>query len=60
MTCRTRDEDIASQAAWLRQKTPDLTRLYAVRAGSEATLSQGVRALNLRRSRYFGLANTNP
>jgi transposase len=34
-------------------------RLYAKRAGIEGTLSQGVRAFGLRRSRYIGLAKTH-
>jgi transposase len=32
---------------------------YATRAGIESTLSQGVRAFGLRRSRYIGLAKTH-
>ncbi len=31
---------------------------YRVRAGVEGTLSQGVRAFGMRRSRYVGLAKT--
>ncbi len=31
---------------------------YRVRAGVEGTLSQGVRAFGMRRSRYIGLAKT--
>ena len=31
---------------------------YHVRAGVEGTLSQGVRAFGMRRSRYIGLAKT--
>jgi transposase len=34
-------------------------KLYAKRAGIEGTLSQGVRAFGLRRSRYIGLAKTH-
>jgi transposase len=34
-------------------------RQYAQRAGIEGTLSQGVRAFDLRRSRYMGLAKTH-
>ena len=34
-------------------------KLYAKRAGIEGTLSQGVRAFGLRRSRYVGLAKTH-
>ena len=59
MTFRTRNEHIALQAARRRQKTPEFTSLYAIRAGVEATISQGVRAFDLRRSRYFGYAKTH-
>jgi Transposase DDE domain len=34
-------------------------KLYAKRAGIEGTLSQGVRAFGLRRSRYIGLGKTH-
>src|SRR5436309_1708478 len=34
-------------------------QLYQRRAGVEGTLSQGVRAFGLRRSRYWGLAKTH-
>lgn len=34
-------------------------KLYAKRAGIESTLSQGVRAFGLRRSRYIGLTKTH-
>ena len=32
---------------------------YRVRAGVEGTLSQGIRAFGLRRTRYLGLAKTS-
>jgi len=38
-------------AAWQAQ--------YAVRAGIEGTLSQGIRAFALRQSRYLGVAKTH-
>jgi transposase len=59
MTLRTRDEYIALQAARHRQTTPEFLSLYALRAGVEATISQGVRAFDLRRSRYFGQVKTH-
>ena len=59
MTLRTRDEYIALQAARQRQTTPEFRSLYALRAGVEATISQGIRAFDLRRSRYFGQAKTH-
>jgi len=41
------------------QRTERWQRRYAIRAGSEATLSQNVRTHGLRRSRYRGLARTH-
>jgi len=46
------------QHARQRQQTPAFKKLYAKRAGIEGTLSQGVRAFGLRRSRYVGEAKT--
>lgn len=37
---------------------PAWKRRYRVRAGIEGTLSQGIRAFGMRRSRYIGLAKT--
>jgi len=37
------------------QETPAFRQRYATRAGIEATLSQGVRSMGLRRARYDGL-----
>jgi transposase len=48
----------ALQAARQRELTHDFTQQFACRAGIEGTLSQGVRAFDLRRSRYCGLAKT--
>src|SRR5437660_5900446 len=42
-----------------REKTDEFKREYAKRAGVESTLSQGVRAFELRRSRYVGLQKTH-
>ena len=41
-----------------RQQTPKFKAVYAKRAGIQGTLSQGVRAFGLRRSRYIGEAKT--
>jgi len=49
----------ALQAARQRQTTPAFKIDYATRAGIEGTLSEGVRAHQLRRSRYIGLAKTH-
>jgi hypothetical protein len=53
------EQYLALQAARLRQQAPDFKERYAPRAGIEGTLSQGVRGLDLRRSRYIGLAKTH-
>ena len=45
-------------AARVRMENPAWKRRYRVRAGIESTLSQGVRAFGMRRSRYIGLAKT--
>ena len=42
-----------------RQKTAEFRTKYKKRAGIEGTISQGVRAFDLRRSRYLGLAKTH-
>ncbi|MEI2610154.1 MAG: IS1182 family transposase [Candidatus Promineifilaceae bacterium] len=42
-----------------RQKEAPFKRLYQRRAGIEGTLSQGVRSMDLRHSRYIGLAKTH-
>lgn len=59
MTLRTKDEYIALRSARQRQTTPDFLKLYALRAGVEATMSQAVRGFGLRRSRYLGQAKTH-
>ncbi len=47
------------QAARLREQTPTFAKQYARREGIEATISQGVRAFGMRRSRYIGLEKTH-
>lgn len=49
----------AIQAARDRQQTPEFKEHYALRSGIEGTISQGVRAFDLRRSRYIGLNKTH-
>jgi transposase len=49
----------ALQAARTRQTTADFKQQYALRAGIEGTISQGVRIGELRRSRYRGQAKTH-
>ncbi len=48
----------ALQAARRDQQTPEWHAIYNKRSGIEGTLSQGVRAFGLRRSRYFGQSKT--
>ena len=49
----------ALMAARRRQQTDDFKDRYAKRAGIEGTISQGVRAFGLRRSRYMGQTKTH-
>jgi IS5 family transposase len=54
-----RREHEALATARAREGTAEGKRLYAQRQGVEATLSQGVRAFDLRQARYRGLAKTS-
>jgi transposase len=56
MTLRPREQHEALQAARRQQETAECKAEYAVRAGAEGTLSQGVRGFGLRRCWYIGLA----
>lgn len=56
---RTRDEYDALHQARVLQKTDEWKDRYKIRAGIEGTISQGVLAHGLRRSRYRGLAKTS-
>ena len=49
----------AIQSARQRQTTQEFKDRYAIRAGIEGTISQGVRAFDLRRSRYIGQVKTH-
>jgi transposase len=49
----------ALNAARARMNDPEWKERYHMRAGIEGTLSQGVRAFGMRRSRYIGLAKTS-
>jgi transposase len=42
-----------------RETTQEFKQLYAKRAGIEGTISQGVRTMGLRRSRYIGQEKTH-
>jgi transposase len=49
----------ALREARQKQETPEWKKRYAQRAGVEGTLSQGIRAFELRQTRYIGLAKTH-
>jgi transposase len=53
-----RPEYEALNAARDRMNDPAWQERYQIRAGVEGTISQGVRAFGMRRSRYIGLAKT--
>jgi len=55
---RRREEHEALVAARAREADPAFAAEYRQRAGIEGTLSEGVRVMGLRRSRYLGLAKT--
>jgi transposase len=59
LTVRPQAHHEAIQAARQRQETAELKAQYALRVGVERSLSQGVRRVDLRRSRYLGLARTH-
>jgi len=59
ITVRTQTYYEALQAARHDQTTAAFKAQYATRAGIESTLSQGIRAFDLRRSRYIDLAKTH-
>ena len=56
---RQQEHHEAIQAARQRQKTQEFKERYAKRAGVEGTISQGVRAFDLRVSRYRGMEKTH-
>ena len=59
ITLRSERQFQAQLASRDREKTVAFKKLYARRAGVEGTISQGVRASDLRRTRYIGLAKTH-
>ncbi len=56
---RPQERRDALHAARERQKTDAFKERYAARAGSEGTISQGVRTCDLRRARYRGQARVH-
>lgn len=59
LSIHPKEEHEALLTARTEQQTPAFRLRYAARAGIEGTLSQGVRALGGRRSRYIGQAKTH-
>jgi transposase len=59
VTVRPEEQQRALQVAREREHTTAYVQQYAQRAGIEGTLSQGVRAFDLRRTRYVGMAKTH-
>lgn len=59
VTLLPKEAYLALEMARQRQKTHDFVQRYAARAGIEGTISQAVGTLDLRRSRYIGLAKTH-
>ena len=47
------------QKARQRQETEEFKKQYALRAGIEGTISQGIRGFGLRQCRYLGLAKSH-
>jgi transposase len=58
LTLHPREAHLALAAARARQETAEFKACYDKRAGVEGTISQTVCALDMRRSRYIGLAKT--
>jgi transposase len=59
VTFRPQAHHEAIQAARERQTTPEFKERYAKRSGIEGTISQGVRAFDLRVCRYLGREKTH-
>jgi len=59
LTLRPQAQQEQRQAARQEQTTANWQKRYNVRAGIEGTLSQGIRAFELRKTRYSGLAKTH-
>ncbi len=59
LTLRPQAEHEAIQTVRQAQLTEEWKSRYNVRAGIEGTLSQGIRVVGMRRTRYIGLAKTH-
>ncbi|MCC5605205.1 IS1182 family transposase [Nostoc favosum] len=59
LTIQAQPDYEALQKGRERQKTEEFQKQYALRSGIEGTISQGIRAFELRDCRYIGLAKTH-
>ena len=59
VTIRPREQYLALKQRREQEETKEFKQIYAKRAGIEGTISQGVRVMGLRRSRYIGQEKTH-
>jgi transposase len=59
ITVRPQAQHEALLAGRQREQTEQFAQQYAIRAGVEGTIAQGVRSCGMRRSRYIGQARTH-
>jgi transposase len=59
VTIRPREQYLALKQRREQEETKEFKQVYAKRAGIEGTISQGVRVMGLRRSRYIGQEKTH-
>jgi len=59
VTIRPHEQYLALMRRREQEQTKEFTQVYARRAGIEGTISQGIRVMGLRRSRYIGLERTH-
>src|SRR6266568_3995273 len=59
VTIRPHEQYLALKQRREQEQTKEFTQIYAQRAGIEGTISQGVRTMGLRRSRYIGQEKTH-
>lgn len=59
LTVRPKEQHVAIQSARQRQETAAFKAQYALRAGVESSISQGIRRFDMRRSRYIGMVRTH-
>jgi transposase len=59
ISVRVKEHHLALQEVRARQKETEFWEIYRSRSGIEGTISQGVRAFHMRRSRYRGMQKTH-